>query len=407
MTASAVLPTAVSSARSRSGQGASGAPRDMANKGSPLDPFEALAVASDLRFRSQERRFERHRLRAVLWEWSSLPRVTKCGRVSSGEEAGIGVRVTAGAAGFAGLQSCGSVWADPVCASKVLSRRAVEIGVVLGLAVAEGCVLGMGAFTMRHRRGEPLGALWAAARAGWRRATSGKAYFGAAARCGVVGWLRVWEVTEGRNGWHVHVHWVAVLGPGSEAALLEDLASGMLRRWEAGLAKHGREALRVGQEWHVVSGDRAGEEVGRYVSKLGAEGLGMELAYTQPGRARSGLKTRPVWSLLEDFMATGDAASLGRWREWERASKGARQVGYSKGLQRFRSQEEKSDEEIAAEEFGTKDDTLVWITPRGWATMVCHPMRMPDLLSAAENGGLEGCRCLLDSWGDVEYTVPV
>ena len=88
------------------------------------------------------------------------------------------------------------------------------------------------------------------------------------------------------------------------------------------------------------------------------EGLGFELAYTQPGRSRAGVKTRPVWSLLSHFSETGDAAALARWREWERASKGARQVGYSKGLHRFRSQEEKSDEEIAAEEFGTKDDTV-------------------------------------------------
>ena len=388
--------------------GARGAPRDIANNASPLDPFEALAVASDLRFSSQERRYERHRLRALLWGWSSLPRVTRCGRIVAGEEALVGVRLTAGAAGFAGLQSCGSVWADPVCASKVLSRRAFEIGALLGLAASEGCVLGFGTFTMRHRRGEPLAALWTAARAGWRRVTSGKAYVASVARCGVVGWLRVWEVTEGRNGWHVHVHWVAVLEPGSDAAVLEDLASGMLRRWEAGLAKHGREALRVGQEWHVVRGDEAGEEVGRYVAKLGAEGLGFELAYTQPGRSRAGVKTRPVWSLLSDFSETGDAAALARWREWERASKGARQVGYSKGLKkRFELPEvEKSDEEIAAEELGTKDDTLVWITPRGWASMVCRPMRMPELLSAAENGGLEGCRRLLDSWGDVEYTVP-
>jgi len=331
--------------------------------------------------------------------------------IVSNDRALVGVRVTDEHAGFSGLQSCGSVWADPVCASKILSRRAVEIGAVLSLAVAEGYVLAFGTFTMRHRRGERLELLWKAGRDGWRRVTSGKAYLSSVARCGVVGWVRVWEVTEGRNGWHVHVHWVAVMRPGSGKRELDDLAGGMLRRWSAGLARTGREAMRVGQEWHLVSGDQAGEEVGRYVSKLGAEGLGLELAYTQSGRARDGLKTRPVWSLVESFLGDGDLKSLDRWHEWERASKGARQVGWSRNELDLRArfnvtQPEKTDEEIAAEELGSEADTILWITPKGWASMVLHPMRMPELLDAAENGGLYACVKLLHSWGDVEYSVP-
>ena len=119
------------------------------------------------------------------------------------------------------------------------------------------------------------------------------------------------------------------------------------------------------------------------------------------------MKTRPVWSILEEFAATGDVAERALWLEWERGSKGARQVGYSKGLrQRFGQVEEvATDEEVAAEEMGTGHDTLVWITPHGWARMVASPLRIPDLLSAAENGGLEGCKALLDAWGDVEYNV--
>ena len=238
--------------------------------------------------------------------------------------------------------------------------------------------------------------------------TSGQSYKLAVARCGVVGWVRVWEVTTGRNGWHVHVHWVVALEPGRGRAELEDLASGMLRRWSAGLAKHGREARRIGQEWHLVTGDQAGDEIGRYVAKMGAEGLGFELTYVQPGRARNGLKTRPVWSLIGEFLEDGDLKALALWHEWERGSKGARQIGYSAGFKKRYQipEEEKSDEDVAAEELGTDEETILWITPRGWASMVLRPMRMPELLDAAENGGLQSCRALLDSWGDVEYLVP-
>lgn len=380
------------------------APRELGINASPPDPLEALKTASDLRFLTQDRRAERHRSRAGLWRWSSLPAVQKCGRVRRKDVTGIGVRVRDGRAGLSGLQSCGSVWADPVCASKVLSHRAVEIGSLLSLAAADGLVLGFGTFTMRHRQGEPLAALWSAARAGWRRATGGKSYLSAVRRCGVVGWIRVWEVTWGRNGWHVHVHWVVAFDPGAGFSELNDLATGMLRRWSAGLAKHGRDALRAGQEWHLVVGDQAGDEIGAYVAKMGVEGLGFELAYVQPGRGRGGLKTRPVWSLVAEFLEDGDLRALGRWHEWEKGSKGARQIGYGGQLrERFRVPDEKSDEEVAAAELGTVDDTVLWITPKGWASMVLHPMRVPELLDAAENGGLDACRVLLDSWGDVEW----
>ena len=381
-------------------------PRDKANRVSPWDPVGALEMASDLRKRSQGRRADRYQLRAVQWRWSDLPRVRQCGRVSHTKGAGVGLRLSDGVAGFAGLVSCGSVWADPVCSSKVLARRGVEIGAMLASAVAQGFVLGFGTFTMRHRRGEALEALWGAGRSGWRRSISGKAWMSAQERCGVVGWVRVWEVTDGRNGWHVHVHWVVVLDPGSSLSTLDDAASGMLRRWSAGLAKHGREAMRIGQEWHLVVGDQAGEELARYVSKLGAEGLGLELTHVQPGRGRGALKTLPVWAHLANFAEDGDFGHLARWHEWEKGSKGARQVGYSKGFRaRFGLEQERTDEEIAAEELGTEGDSILWIRPQGWAVMVVKHWRMAELLAAAENGGLPACRQLLDRWGDVEYVV--
>lgn len=382
------------------------APREIANNLST----SIQKSASDQREQAQTRRADRYLKRAALWHLSNLQRVRYCGRHPSSASSGVGVRLTGGAAGFANLQTCGSVWADPVCSSKILARRAVEIGAALSIAQALGYQLGFVTLTMRHRKAQALGLLWDAAGRAWQRAISGQSWKLAQSRNGVVGWVRVWEVTTGRNGWHVHVHAVVVLDGSASSTHLDEVAQGMFRRWRAGLTSAGLEAPTLrGQEWHIVSGDQAGDEVAAYLAKLGRSGpaspeaLGLELTHVQPGRSRSALRTAPVWSLLDDVVL-GDAAAIRSWHEWESESKGRRQVGWSAGLRdRLSMPDERSDDEVAADELGTEDDTLVVIQPDGWRALVATPWRLPAVLDAAEAGGLPRLRSLLDSWGDVPY----
>lgn len=352
--------------------------------------------------------------RALLWSASSLQRVRHCGRVPRSTSTGVTLRSSKLGAGYSGLQHCGSVWACPVCSSKILTHRGLDIGVMLGEAIKQGYSIGFVTLTMRHRRNQPLSTLWAAAGKAWGRATSGKAWKGAQERRGVAGWVRVWEVTQGRNGWHVHVHAVVVLAPGAGAVALDDVAGGMFNRWSRGLVAAGLEAPKlVGQDWHIVKGDQAAVEVGDYLFKLVdgagvAKGLGFELTYSQPGRARADLKTAPVWALLDELEETGE---IGRWREWEKASKGKRQVSYSKGFrEKFGPDlEELTDEEVADQEVGSPDDDLIHWTIEQWRELVAHPERLPVLVKAAElagpgPGALRVLRGLLDEWG-VPYQV--
>jgi hypothetical protein len=318
-------------------------------------------------------------------------------------------------AGFAGLQHCGSVWSCSVCSSSILVQRALEIGAVLSQAVAEGHSLGFGTLTMRHRRGEALKGLWDAAGGAWQRAISGKGWVTVKDARGVVGWVRVWEVTDGVNGWHVHVHFVVVLAPGSTAADLDAVAGGMFGRWSAGLVAAGRDApWLVGQEWHIASGDDASSDLAGYLFKLAEAGsvrppaaaLGLELTHTQPGRARSDLATRPTWALLDDFSTTGDLDALGRWHEWERGSKGRRQVGWSKGLRaRFAPDlATVSDEGLVEREMGSAADDLVVISLSGWERLVSMPWEMPGVLDVTETGGLPALRARLCELG-IDHSV--
>jgi hypothetical protein len=326
------------------------------------------------------------------------------------------MRLRESIAGFGGLQHCGSVHSCPVCSATILVRRALEIGAVLAQAAAEGHQLGFVTFTMRHRLHEPLAGLWDAAGAGWKRATGGKAWTAVQGADGaVVGWVRVWEVTDGRSGWHVHVHFVLVLAPGSTQADLDEVAGGMFARWSAGLVAAGREApLRRGQDWHLATGEKASSDLAEYLFKVAGQAhgqdqgaaLGLELTHTHSGRARADLATKPVWSILDRLVRTGEAEAMERWHEWEAGSKGRRQVGWSKDLRsRFApALVEISDDELVEEEMGSAADDVVAFTRAGWDRLVSMPFLMTMMLDALEDGGLPMLRQRLD-FAEIDYVV--
>lgn len=347
----------------------------------------------------------------MLWKVSALKRIRHCGRVPVASAGHVSLRAREALAGYAGLQRCGSVWACPVCASRILVHRALEIGSVLGEAIRQGHALGFVTLTMRHHEGQSLDELWNAAGRGWRRSISGKGWTSTAEL--VDGWVRVWEVTRGRNGWHVHVHLVLVLAPGSSASDLEVVASGMWERWRAGLLAAGMDApLRVGQDWHLATGENAADDLSSYLSKSVAvvdspdlaAGLGLELTHGMAGRAREGLATRPVWSLLDDMAETGE---IGPWREWEKASKGRKQVGWSNGLrERFApALDDLSDQAVVDQVLGDETDDLVWWTSDQWKVFVAHPTRARELLDVAQFGGRASVHALIEEWGDVSCSL--
>lgn len=347
---------------------------------------------------SRERRYRR---RGLLWDVSDLERVRKCGRVRHDAQ-GVALRRTGdGVVGYAGLCTCGSVWACPVCNAKVMGRRQNEIGLAVAQWQKTGGQVVMVTLTMRHHRGQRLGDLWDALSAAWNRVTAGKAWLADKARHSIVGWLRAVEVTFGVNGWHVHVHALVFVEPGATAASVRDLQGSMFNRWSRALQRAGLAApAMVGQDAHLVTGpaDRALSE---YFTKAvdQVHRIGLELTATQSKEARSAHSTETTWSLLDEVEDTGE---VGRWNEWERGSKGRRQLTWSKGLrERLGLRREQTDDEIAAQEVGTRADELAVITPSGYEQLRTSPRDLGTLLDAVALGGDEW-RGLLDAWG-VDY----
>jgi hypothetical protein len=70
-------------------------------------------------------RDQRRRLREAIQRFTRLDGLKGCGARLTGEL--VGLHVGTGAARFAGLQSCHSVWACPICQARIRAARSVEL----------------------------------------------------------------------------------------------------------------------------------------------------------------------------------------------------------------------------------------------------------------------------------------
>lgn len=325
-----------------------------------------------------ERRSDRYAARHTLWDESSLRRVRSCGRAVTSRDGSVSVKVTTDAAGrrsagFSGLQSCGSVWACPVCSAKVAAHRNSEIsralaawvgGTGTGSRVEVRGRVALATFTMRHRKGQRLKSLWDALAKGWHAVASGRGwktdqglYGGARGR---IPFIRVVEVTEGENGWHVHVHAILLLPAGATDESVQLLGARMLGRWTDALVSRGLSApsARRGVDIRMLHGDPSaalGEYFTKAVYRASAEvSLGTVTKDPKHGN-------RTPFGILADLVRTGDADDLDTWHEWERASKGRRQIAWSRGLRAelLPDEAELSDEEAADLDAGGDVETSI------------------------------------------------
>jgi hypothetical protein len=324
-----------------------------------------------------------------------------CGRVPITPGGSVAVRESGGVVGFAGVATCGSVWGCGVCNAKIMARRTLEIGAGVEAWEERGGQVAFGTLTLRHWSGHRLEDLWACLSRAWAKVTSGRAWILNKKRYGIAGWLRVVEVTWGVNGWHVHVHFLLFLESSTVPRDLDGLKRSIFGRWSSALKALGLPTpLLAGQDLRVLNGP-ADEALAGYFTKAvhGPRSIGQELTNSQSKTARGGHKTHSVWEFLDDVIDAGDADALDRWHEWQRGSKGRRQLTWSKGMRELLGLRfEKSDEDVAAEELGTNADDLVIITAAGWRTVIACRLRVA-ILESVYRQGFKGLRALLDASG--------
>jgi hypothetical protein len=324
----------------------------------------------------------------------AVHRVARCGTIRLWPEVEV-VRADDGTAHYRGVETCGSVTACPVCAAKIRRRRAEEIDEGLRRHLARGGGAAFVTLTFPHDAGMPLARLWTVVSETWRLILSGRHRQGLRA-LGVIGTIRAIDVTHGRHGWHPHAHVLLFLErPGAEIEELQALHRFLRERWNRRVVALGfREpSTHRGVRLLPVS---AGDEVGGYLTKVGE----VDEPHHTPGLelARGDLKAGRSWGSRSPFAILADWVSMGRdadrrlAEEWIVVSKGRQTLTWSRGLRALvlEDVEERSDEEIAAEEEPAR--VVARLDRDVWRMMLALDLDT-HALEGVEAGGLA---CLLD-----------
>jgi hypothetical protein len=322
----------------------------------------------------------------TLWDESSLGAVRHCGRSLSkhaGDGQTVAVKMTDGKAGFAGLQSCGSPWACPVCSGKIAPVRAADIQAAIDAWHAMGKRVVFNTFTMRHKSSQTLKDLWDGLSYAFGLVTSGSSwerdsdlYGGQAIERtktrqlnkvkyqevlpgNRINFIRAVEVTHGDNGWHVHIHALMFCNDKMTQGDATKLGLSMFGRWKRALVnkgfaaptrEHGIDSKIVPLDGSVPLGEYFAKAVyGQPRKPKKLQPVGWELA---GGMGKLGRReNRTPFQILEDIVTNGDADDLKRWFIFEQSSKGRRQITWSHGFRALLGLDvEKTDEEIAAEQ---------------------------------------------------------
>jgi hypothetical protein len=222
---------------------------------------------------------------------------------------------------------------------------------------------------------------------------------------GRVGYIRAAEITIGLNGWHPHFHPLIIWrGPAADA---QAFADAVVTEWVHQVEKHGGEARGFGaQQLRVLDRNEGTAALAGYLTKATYEParLALEVVWSQGksghGRAK---ETKSHWTLLAEI-ERGDFDAVERWVELEAATKGYRLISWSRGLRNFAGlNDERTDEEIAADEVGSALDTVCLITADSWRDIRDLPEVLSLTLDTLEKSGWEALSALFRAWG-VEWT---
>ena len=250
---------------------------------------------------------------------------------------------------YTGLQTCGSVWACPVCSAKIAERRRAEISVAMAAHKAQGGWVNLLTLTAPHQRGDQLGDLLAkqalALKYLWQDFSTRKLL----SEMGVIGQIRALEVTHGRlsdinNGWHPHYHFLlfgcsnGFLSP--DDSLRRDWATRLYLRWSACCVRAG---LGMPTFAHGLKLDD-GEKAGAYVAKWGLED---EMT---KGHTKKALHGETPFDFLRAYLADPkDKVAGALFKEFAETFKGKRQLHWSAGLKKRFAIGESTDDELSAQ----------------------------------------------------------
>jgi len=309
--------------------------------------------------------------RRLLWG----SRTAKCLRLRRRDKSEIEVWRSSdhGSAHYSGLQTCGSVWACPVCAAKISERRRVELLQIMEAHQAAGGECLLLTLTFPHSFGDDLSAMLKAQAFAWDSLKKNRAGRALWASLGTVGTVRALEVTHGENGWHPHFHILIFCAAGVDRvrARIE-----FYKLWESACVKAGLGEPSFKHGCRLDGGDKAS----KYVTK-GLWGLDYEMT---KGHIKKASKGRSPFDLLRSYLYDDDKQAGALFRYYAQSFKGNQQLRYSNGLKKLYQVEEMTDEQIASVQEDSAD-LLGSIELEQWRLILAADLR-GEVLELARHG---------------------
>jgi hypothetical protein len=272
----------------------------------------------------------------------SQPRTATCRRVRISPQVQLQHHPTGGVS-LAGLHTCGSVWACPVCAGRIYAERALEVTQAVRIWNGVGGKTYMLTLTVRHGDGDHLRELRVRLALAWRYFNQGREAQERTARYGIKYSIRALELTHGDvNGWHPHLHILLM----STRTLDDFHQAEIAQAWQQAVWR-AFGGTNIPDLEHGVKLTRTLDEDGKgrtdYLAKLGLE---IAAITTKQGL----LGSRTPWQVAEAAAQgerKGHDAKL--WQNYTAALKGARQLTWSRGCKRFFGLVEREDDELASD----------------------------------------------------------
>jgi len=304
-----------------------------------------------------QRQEARYKLRSSLRQVTSLKRLRSCGLPLGGS---MLVRIKDDVHHYAGMSTCGSGWACPVCAAKIRYHRADEASRAVVSALDQGMRALFVTRTITHNAEDKLGVTLGLLAEVRRYVFNQKVVKQARKAAGYLGSISSKEITYGYNGWHPHTHDIEFHEHEMSLENFATLSSVYYEYLNRFYSRNGFEGLSRSHGVRVEQVQVDGAALARYVSKV-QEGAAIRL-HTAQELARSDLKQGRAGSLMPfdiavEFFVTGDMAALELYHEFERETFGRSVIRFTKGLRArlLPHEAEQTDEELAALKVGGVD----------------------------------------------------
>ena len=284
-------------------------------------------------------RSARYSARSFLQSFTSLNRVRSCGHHSHTNRVDFYRGVNA--QGFfrsssRNLISCGSLWACPFCSFSSSAVRSAQISNILSGWKILGYSTSFATLTVSHNKNTRLDTLWDSLLISYKNFQQGKGYQNLKTKYNIVGSVRAVEATYGKNGWHLHIHLVFMH---TTKINISNLSDSVYSRWETVTRANGLQTSKSGFDIRRSFSDSG---LSSYLNKNNYD-LGKELTNTYNKKyAVSRTPFTILYNLKETNQVdclcvnheTGELISKNKcdiclWRDWEKTSRGKRQLGYS------------------------------------------------------------------------------